>query len=174
MFHGNRNARVDGRRIVNILRLFVPLAEFETRIADLYEWFSVLFAGDWAAEFTFYRLATEERAHASLIDYQRRSVLAEPTAFGDVTANLQEVADLGAEVAKVRGSMPPPNLGQAIALALRLESSAAEYHVRTAMRQANPRIALLLDNLGKGDQQHVDGLRHLAVHCGVAALRAEA
>jgi rubrerythrin len=147
---------------MQIQSLLKPLAEFEAAIGDLYEWFAEVFATDHEAAFTFYRLATDERAHVSLIEYQRRLVRNNPAAFSEVSADLDELQELSSLATSVRNGPQPPSLEEAVALTFRLEGSAAEYHFRNAMRQANPDTARLLDGLGKADRVHVVALRDFA------------
>jgi hypothetical protein len=97
-----------------------------------------------------------------LIEYQRRLVRNNPGAFSEVSADLDEVQKLSALIASVRNGPRPPGLSEAVALAFQLEGSAAEYHFRNAMRQANPDAARLLDSLGKADRFHLSGLREFA------------
>src|SRR5271157_6218330 len=117
---------------MNIQSLLKPLAEFEAAIGDLYKWFAEVFVADKEAAFTFYRLATEERAHVDLIEYQRRLVRSNPGAFSEVSVDLDEVKELSALAASGRSEPQPPSLKEAVALAFQLETSAAEYHFRTA------------------------------------------
>ena len=154
---------------MDIQSLLKHLVEFESAIGGLYEWFSQIFAGDREAEFVFYRLALEERGHVDLIEFQRRLVRKNPGSFGEVTVDFQEIVRLTDRVRSVRRGDQPPTLDQAVALALELEGSAAEYHYRTAMREASPDAARLLDSLGKADQFHVTGLRDFAARRGLSS-----
>ena len=152
---------------MDIQSLFRHLSEFEAGIAELYEWFSQLFADDREVEFTFCRLATEERGHVDLIEYQRRLVRKNPAAFAGVTVDFQEIVELAGKIRALRAAQHPPTLDEAVRFAFELEGSAAEYHYRTAMRESNPDTARLLDSLGKADRLHLAGLREFAERRGL-------
>jgi len=152
---------------VDVQSLLRHLSEFESGIGELYGWFSQVFAADPEAEFLFYRLALEERGHVDLIEFQRRLVRKNPGSFGDVAVDFQEIVRLSERVRATRSEDPPPTLEQAVTVAFELEGSAAEYHRRTAMREANPDAARLLDSLGKADQFHLAGLREFAQRRGL-------
>lgn len=144
---------------VQVLR---PLEQLERRLADLYAWFGELFADDAEAAFVFHQMFLEERAHVNLIDYQRRLARGNPGVFGDVEVSLDKVEAGIARIDAVRSASPSPDLPAAIRFALELEASAANYHLRAALRQSSPDMARLMDSLGRADRQHVGALRRLA------------
>jgi rubrerythrin len=154
---------------LDIYSLYKPLAEFEAKVGDLYEWFSGLFKDDPEAAFAFFQLAAEERAHVAIIEYQRRLVRANAKDFGGVTVDLQPIEEATALVEKVRGAAEPPSLEEALRTALALETSAAEYHYKTAMKQSNASLARLLDALGTADRNHLGRLVAFAKQRGVEA-----
>jgi hypothetical protein len=147
---------------VDILGLFRPLAEFEASVGELYERYSRVFAGDPEVALMFYRMAMEERGHVDLIEYQRRLVRKNPEQFSGVTADLDEIKALHLRVVEARVTEPPPALPAAVALAFGIETSAAEYHFRGAMRESNPATARLLESLGRADRLHTIGLQEFA------------
>jgi len=79
-----------------------------------------------------------------LIQYQRRLVRANAEAFANIEANLEEVRRTSAAVDQIRSSGTTPRLDEAITAALLIEDRAASYHLRTAIKQANPDVTRLL------------------------------
>jgi rubrerythrin len=152
---------------MDIQALFKPLGEFEAKVAELYEWYSTLFSDDAEAAFVFFQLAAEEHAHVKIIEYQRRLVRNSPKDFADVSLDLGPVEETLATVAKLRNASPSPSLEEALRAALTLETSAAEYHYKTAMKQANAGAARLLDALGTADRNHLGKLVQFAKKRGV-------
>lgn len=152
---------------MDIQTLFKPLAEFEGKVAELYEWYSELFKADAEAAFVFFQLAAEEHAHVKIIEYQRRMVRNSPKEFADVTLDLKPVEEALATIATLRSAPRPPLLEDALRAALTLETSAAEYHYKTAMKQANAGAARLLDALGTADRTHLGKLVEFAKKRGV-------
>jgi len=152
---------------MGIQALFKPLAEFEGKIAELYEWYSELFKADAEAAFVFFQLAAEERAHAKIIEYQRRMVRNSPAEFADVAIDLKPVEEALVAIAALRNPPRPPSLEEALRAALTLETSATEYHYRTAMKQASAGTARLLDALGTAERHHLGKLVDFAKKRGV-------
>ena len=152
---------------MNIQTLFKPLTHFEGKIAELYEWYSELFEDDAEAAFVFIQLAAEEHGHLKMIEYQRRLVRKNPRNFADVSLDLKPVEDALVTLATLRNTPHPPSLEEALRAALMLETSAAEYHFKTAMKQANPNAARLLDALGTSDRDHLGKLVEFARKRGV-------
>ena len=147
---------------MDIYSPFKPLAELEGTLAEFYGWCKTLFKGDEDAASLFSRLAADELSHVAIIDYQRRLVRDRPGEFTVVQIDLQPVAEAMSLIAVVRQSNQPPALDQAVRVALTLETNAAEYHCKTAMQQANPGVAELLEALGSGDREHLARLVRFA------------
>ncbi|HPW55316.1 MAG TPA: hypothetical protein PLP31_06245 [Thermoanaerobaculaceae bacterium] len=143
-------------------RALRPLAEFEKLVGDLYSWLAACFSTDQEASAAFAILAVEEAAHANLIEYQRRLVRQNPKEFGEVELDLGELFTSRAQVERFRAQQPPPTVEEALVFAFQIENSAAEFHFRHVLRQANPAIGQLLDSLGKADRQHLAHIMDLA------------
>ncbi len=152
---------------MDIQTLFKPLVEFEGKIAALYEWYSELFKDDAEAAFVFFQLAAEEHAHVKIIEYQRHLVRNSPKEFADVSLDLKPVEEALVTIATLQNPHRPPSLEEALRAALTLETSAAEYHYKTAMKQANAGAARLLDALGTADRNHLGKLIEFAEKRGV-------
>lgn len=143
------------------------LGELERSLADLYGWWSELFVADEEAAFVFFKMKGEEKAHAGLVDYQRKLVQNSPTLSVDVRFDLTEVEAALARAKALRSAAVPPTVAEALGEALRIERSAAESHCRNALKLANPGIARLLDALGGEDKLHVARLVELAERRGI-------
>ncbi|HPC84276.1 MAG TPA: hypothetical protein P5234_11375 [Thermoanaerobaculaceae bacterium] len=147
---------------MHVDRALRPLAEFERLMGDLYSYFAQCFAGDPEASSAFAALAADEASHANLIEFQRRLVRANPKQFGEIELDLGELFATRAQVERLRAQPTPPTVEEAIAFAFQLENTAAEYHFRQVLRQANPEIGQLLENLGKADRHHLARIMDLA------------
>ena len=66
---------MEGKR-VDIQRAFPSLKRIELGLAELYRWYSERFAHDAEAAFVFKRLSLDEKAHAAMLDYQKKIVQA--------------------------------------------------------------------------------------------------
>jgi rubrerythrin len=115
----------------------------------------------------FGRLALDERSHAGQVEYQRRLARQNPNHFARVDLDLAEIESTLAAVTRARQTEEPIDVAGAVRLALELESSAADYHFRTALAQVNPDVARLLEKLGRADRAHVERLLDLAQRRGL-------
>lgn len=143
------------------------LGDLERSLADLYGWYAEAFASDPELAFVFFKMASEEKGHASLVEYQKRIVRGNAALSVDV-----EIDDAGIEAAlskvkELRSAATRPTVGDALRETILLEKSAAESHSRNALRQANPEIARLLDALGSEDKLHLARVEELARRRGI-------
>jgi rubrerythrin len=152
---------------MDFLRALRTLERLERKLAELYAWFGELYTKDEDAAFVFHRMYLEERSHVSLVEYQRRLARANPSAFGDVDADLAGVEEAIARIEAFRGNGQSPELVEAIRFALELEASAAKSHLRGAVRESSPDMARLMGSLGRADRQHAGSLRQLAESRGL-------
>ncbi len=152
---------------MNIEAVLRPLADLERSVAELYEWYSDLFASDPEASRAFSRMAIEEQGHARLVEYQRKLVRNDASLSVDVTMDLDGINGVLETVRSLRAAAPPPTLEQAIRASLSIEERSAESHDRNALKLAVPRVALLLAALGSEDRLHDGRLRELAVRRGI-------
>ena len=146
---------------------FRPLAEFEGALADLYSsWAEAMEAkSDHDAAFVFFKMSTEERGHAALVEYQGRLML-DRGSFSreieiDVDVDLSELQTALDQVRILKGRKSLSS-AEAITMAMELERSAAETHFRSALRHADPGLKRLLDCLGSEDRMHFQRLTELS------------
>lgn len=137
------------------------LGDLERSVADLYGWWAETLADDSEVASAFFRMAVEEKRHASLVDYQKRMLQQDPTLSVDVDADLGEIDAALAKVRALRAAPGRPAAADALREALALERSVAESHYRNALTQANPAVARLLSALGGEDKAHVARLEEL-------------
>lgn len=156
---------------MNIAVVFRPLREFEERLADLYMWFAELFAADREAADLFRIMSRDELAHARLVEYERRLVMANSAIFGEVSVDLGEIEAATLSVGEVRTRRVAPVLGEALALAVEFENLAVEQHCRGALKKVTPEIARLVDSLGKADDIHVKQLIDFAAKRGIVVAK---
>ena len=147
---------------MDVQMIFRPLKRLENGLSELYIWYSECLAFDPEAALVFKRLSLDEKSHAALLDYQRNLVRRNPAEFGEVDMDLQEVEMLAGRVESLR-AQESPTVASAVRSALELESSAAEFHYRNAIKQSKPALGKLLDSLGKSDRRHLEDLRDFAL-----------
>ncbi len=153
---------------MNVASVFRPLSDLERSMADLYAQWGGLFDEDREAAFLFVKMANEERGHAALVDYQRRVIQKNPQLSGEVEIDMGSIQGALAEVIELRESPSKPSLEEAIRLAYRLETSAAESHYRNALGEMNPELLRLLSCLGGEDRAHLDRLVKFATSRGIS------
>jgi len=147
---------------VKILPALQALSELETSIAKLYEHYRDSFAENPKAKMLFFRMAREEHGHVRIVAYQRRLVRANPRLFGNIDLDLTEVERTTAAVQVLAAQPSPPTVDEAVGAALRIETSAAESHYRSALASSDEEIAVFLENLARGDKEHLARLMAFA------------
>ncbi len=148
-----------------ILRVLESLETIETKIADLYELFSKIFAEDAGAASFFYRMSVDETAHANLVRYQRRVVVQNMKLVKEISLDLDAVNATLERVISVL-SEPPYSLEEALKIALEIEKSLAEAHSLTAVAQAIPDFSRLLSSLSGFDSRHCEVVEDFAASRG--------
>lgn len=148
---------------------FRPLIDLENAMGELYWWLADALEADAEASTLFRKMASEEKGHAVLLDYQRRIARQNLRLGGEVDLDLVFIVAAIARTKSFRVGVPAPTVEQALALALQLEEGAAEAHMKNALREASPELAELLRGLGSEDRQHVERLRVFARARGLAA-----
>jgi|YNPBryunderm2012_1023409.scaffolds.fasta_scaffold09824_2 rubrerythrin len=152
---------------MEIQTLLKPLEELEREMQALYEWLAETFAADREAARVFFRLAMDEKRHATMVEHLRRLARQNPQLFPAIDASLGEVARCLVECRALRGNGSPPSLRVAIQAAVDLENAAAESHYRQAIGAAVPEITQLLQALGEADRLHGAALTRLAAARGL-------
>jgi rubrerythrin len=155
---------------MHILKMLGPLEDLETKMADLYNWFSHVFRKDEEAAAFFYRVSVEEVVHANIIKYQRRLVSQNPKSFSDITIAISLIEKTLSDIAALRNLVPYPELEEALRNAIGLEHCLAEEHYRTALVMANPEISNLLRSLGAFDLRHIGRFHEFAIKRGFKEL----
>ena len=153
---------------MNINALFRPLAELEKAMAGLYAHLAERFSGDAELAAAFSRLSADERGHGNLVEYQRRMVQQNQALAVDLDVDLAELEAVLAAVKALRVAAGPATAEEAIRKVAALEASAAETHLKNALKVARPEIASLLDALGGDDRAHAGRLAALAAQRGIA------
>ncbi len=150
---------------MHIMRVLDPLEKLETKISELYEWFSRLYADDAEAASLFYRISIDEAAHANLVRYEKRLAVQNSKIFGEVSIDPAVVSTTLEMVTSVL-SAAPPSLEQAVKISLDIENSAAEAHYRSAIALATPDLYRLLKSLGGFDSRHIEVFEKFAAGRG--------
>jgi hypothetical protein len=152
---------------MHLLSLFRPLEELESGLAEFYTLAGkTLSATDEPAAVIFKRLALEEKTHVNMVRYQKRLASKSPELFGEIEADLGEIDSLSRKARTLSTRVASLTVREMTLEALSFESSAAEYHLKNAMRKANPSMAPLLRALGGGDREHFEVLHTFAVERG--------
>lgn len=148
--------------------LLRPLEELEREMQALYEWLAETFAADREAARIFFRLAMDEKRHATMVEHIRRLARQNPTLFaGSIDATAEAVQRCLAASRTLRANGSSPTLGAALRTAMALEGSAAESHYRQAVAAAVPEVAQLLQSLADADRTHHAALGRLAAARGL-------
>jgi hypothetical protein len=151
---------------VDIQVLLKTLEGFESAVAKYYRCLAEGYASDREAAFLFYKMHLEEKAHASLVRYEKRLIRNAPDLFGPATADLTELENVTAYVNALMGRATLQPLDEAVRSAAEIENSASEYHYRTAIVEAYPNVARLLRGLGTADREHVGALWEFGIKRG--------
>jgi rubrerythrin len=153
---------------MDVQKILTPILELENRMSDLYTWYSEVFSEDAEVASLFYRMARDEKSHAALVQYERRILRQQKGGAIDVGLTLKELQETACELGVLLTMKTPPSLQEALGTAYRLETSAAENHLRDATVDILPGLGKLLANLGQEDRKHVEGLKTLAAKRGVS------
>ena len=140
---------------MHILGVLDLLEKLETKISELYEWFSRTYAHDAGATSLFYRISIDEIAHANLVRYEKKLAVQNSKIFSEIHLDVVEISATLENVISVL-SGTPPSLEQAVKISLDIENSVAEAHYRNAIAKATPEISRLLKNLGGFDSRHIE------------------
>lgn len=146
---------------------FGPMIEIELELARLYAAWAELFESDDEASFSFHKMSQEETGHAGLIEYQRRIFKKNWQMSIDVDIDLTALEATVERVRALRSGPPPQSVAEAITIALELESSAAECHDSSALRQADPELERLLLSLAGDESAHHARLTTFAEKRGI-------
>jgi hypothetical protein len=144
-----------------ILGVLDLLEKLETKISELYEWFSRTYAYDAGATSLFYRISIDEIAHANLVRYEKKLAVQNSKIFSEIHLDVVVVSTTLEKVISVL-SGTPPSLEQAVKISLDIENSAAEAHYRNAIGKATPEISQLLKSLGGFDSRHIEVFSNFA------------
>lgn len=151
---------------MEISDVFKSLALLEHSLSDLYYRWALSFEGDDEAVFVFQKLASEERGHALLVEYQERLALANPDLYHIGAIDLRSVEEATERVRDLR-ARSAPTLIEAVSIAAELETAAAESHHRNALCKDCPELRRLLGSLGAEDKAHLGRLVAFADARGV-------
>ena len=146
------------KKFYDVLKILELL---EDTLANLYETLSQKFADDKKLSALFYRLNIDEISHRDLVKYQMRLLKkSESEDFADIEIDISEIEELLDKAKEAILSLDGIDPPKAIELAMEIESSAAERHYNSAIRQSNPKLAKLLHSLGEGDKHHLQRLHN--------------
>lgn len=153
---------------MSLNRLLQTLIEVENRLSSLYGWFAETYGEDAEASALFYRMSKDEKAHAALIEYERRLIAKEKGAALAIPLSQGEAEALLDRIEKALACRQAPPLKEALSLALELEESDAENHLTGISSQTAPGLLKLLKNLGREDRRHFLNLQDLARRRGLS------
>lgn len=138
------------------------LEKLEQEMAELYSWFAQVFVADQEAAGFFASMAEQEVAHAGLVRFERRLVCSDHSSYRGLDIDPGGLDQLESWIQKFRGQNEQPSLGQALVLAMRVESHAAEHLHRTVFAEFNSELHELVGNLSRSDWKHFEALRRFA------------
>ena len=76
---------------MHILGVLDLLEKLETKISELYEWFSRNYADDAGAASLFYRISIDEIAHANLVRYEKKLAVQNSKIFSEIHLDVVEI-----------------------------------------------------------------------------------
>ncbi len=151
---------------MNRIAMLRKAEALETQIGLLYEWLSTVLVESPDACAAFFRLSLEEKSHANIVAYQRRTLASDlrgadesgllDTLGTSIDSLLQAITDF-------RASTPRPTVDEAVRMAIFLESSAIEKIHGGIIAAACPELASLGNQLGRYDRRHLQNLQDLVV-----------
>ncbi len=154
----------DKRKVpeMQILTVLSAVESIETSVAKLYEWFSDCFTADREASGFFFRLAMQERSHATMVAFSKGLVRRSPNDFSAIDFDMALVDDLLQTVTDFRIQNPQPSLAQALDFSMAIENHAAEGIHRSMVIQSNPDVSNMINSLAKADHEHFKLLKNYA------------
>lgn len=148
-------------------QVLIAMEKFEGKMAELYRWYSELYAEDAEASALFYKMSVDEKSHLNVVRYEKRLILQNPALFGAIKVDRRAVQEDTAKVEALLGARRRLALEEAVRLAMDLENGSAERCYRVALQETNPEVAKLLNGMGAGDRQHHEALKEFAKKRGL-------
>ena len=137
-----------------ILKVLNRIEELEESLADLYSRLSRAFADNKEEHDFFASLSEEEESHRDLARYQIRLVRNSHEPFTDVDIDIACIESLISR-AREFAQHTAPTIEDALQVTLELETNLAEHYISSAIKQANPEVSGLIDNLCLGCRKHL-------------------
>lgn len=137
------------------------LADLESALAELYEWYSEVLWADAEAVYVYLRMSREEKGHVRLVDYQRGLLQKDASLSIDVEVDLAGLEALVERAKALRSGPQLPTVDEALRETIGLELSAAEVHYRHALGRVRPEVARLLEALGEEDRLHLERIQNM-------------
>jgi len=153
---------------MKILSLLGVLERAELEMAALYERLSRLFEHDAEASGLFFRMAMQERSHATLLRFGKSLVHQAPGQFADVEFDAAAIDGLLAAIRATRGGVGQLSLQDAVQRTLEFEDGPVEAAHRSILVSSNPGVTDLIRQLSVADEEHAAGLRAFAKRRGLA------
>mgnify|MGYP001767230208 CR=1 FL=1 len=150
---------------MNILTALKTLSDYEIKMAELYGWYSELFAGDEKFSAFFNKMKLEEISHQNQIKFQQRLLLNRRGALPDLAVDEEEVRRFIETLARALAE-PPKGIAEAIDMACALETSLYQRCHAQSLLKDEQGLAKLFTSLGSGDQKHLADLKQLAASLG--------
>ena len=147
---------------MDVLNVITPLIEIETKVGELYDWFSKVFESDKEVSQTFYRMASEERSHAALIRYAKRVLVADKTFKLQTEINTDKIKKILELIEKTLEGKETPSMEEAFKMASWVEQSCAENPLECLLVEQYPQLGKLLSYLGRQDREHYTRLVKIA------------
>ncbi len=147
---------------MHILTVLNSIEHIESAVADLYEWFSEVLADEPDAAGLFFKMAMQERSHASMVALSKTLARSDPAGFTSIDFDMDLVDDLLHTITEFRALNPRPTVTEALDFARKVESHGAEGIHRSMVIQSNPEVADMINNLAKADREHFKILEEFA------------
>jgi|YelNatPaOPRAMG01_1025707.scaffolds.fasta_scaffold51925_1 rubrerythrin len=146
---------------MDILKALDIIEKLELKLSELYSHLSKLFSDNKEVSGIFFKLSIEEKGHADLIKFQRRLILKSKDLKKDIELDMVEINNIMQKADSILKSQYQITIKDALKSAIELENDSGEYHYRNFIKYGNSDLSLLLENLSKYDNEHIEQLKEL-------------
>ena len=143
---------------MELMNVFGPREEFEFIMFKLYRWFSNCLASDEGAVKLFRKMAKEELDHRDIVRSQKSLVMNNYREFRKVDIDLERIHEISSTLETFMAKTRKITVEEAVLLATRIETDAAEQHFRLAIMKSNPILQELIERLRNADKIHLERL----------------
>lgn len=149
---------------MDIIKALDIIEKLELKLSELYDYFYKLFLDNKEISGLFFKLSIEEKGHADLVRFQRRIVIKNKDLIKDIDIDLDTtfIHNIISKADSILKSSSKPTIEDALKLAIELENDSGEYHYKNFIKYKDHAFSLLLENLNKNDEDHIEQIKEIA------------